>query len=194
MNSIDTYLTQLQTPEFVGVFILMLTTFLIGYFFGVYLEKSKKRALVNRLKKEINTFKIPKKINDIETIFNEVRPRIIEVVNEINTRPTLQAKNKENIAQQARTEFVSYRHKQSTLDFKTLGVGDKNNPDQLTQINGIGPYVEEKLNEIGIYNFTQISRLQIKDITIITDLIDFFPGRIERDLWVNQANALILTY
>ncbi|MBT4473007.1 MAG: hypothetical protein HOC64_05295 [Bacteroidetes bacterium] len=71
---------------------------------------------------------------------------------------------------------------------------DKYNADRLTQINGIGPYIEQRLNEIGIYNYSQISRLQLRDIVIITSLIDFFPGRIERDNWVEQANELKLTY
>ena len=57
-------------------------------------------------------------------------------------------------------------------------------------IKGVGPYIELKLNEIGIYNYDQISRLKESDIRIITDLIDFFPGRIERDNWVGQAEAL----
>ena len=79
------------------------------------------------------------------------------------------------------------------LDFESIGNGDKYNADSLTQINGIGPYIEQRLNEIGIYNYSQISRLQLKDITVITHLIDFFPGRIERDNWVYQAQELTLT-
>jgi len=42
MNSLENYISQLQTPEFLGVLALMLSTFLIGYFFGFYLEKNKK--------------------------------------------------------------------------------------------------------------------------------------------------------
>ena len=57
-------------------------------------------------------------------------------------------------------------------------------------IHGIGPYIEERLNEIGIYDFEQISRLSIQDIRVLTDLIDFFPGRIEQDNWMAQAIAL----
>jgi len=47
-----------------------------------------------------------------------------------------------------------------------------------------------KLNEIGIFNFDQISRLDEADVRTITELIDFFPGRIDRDNWVGQARAL----
>ena len=74
MNSLENYITQLQTPEFIGVFLLMLSTFLIGYFFGFYLEKTKKRALINRLKKEVNTLRTSKKTNDIQVHYQEIKP------------------------------------------------------------------------------------------------------------------------
>ena len=66
MNSLNNYIDQLQTPEFIGVFALMLSTFLIGYLFGYFLEKDKKRALINRLKKEVNTLRSSKKIKNID--------------------------------------------------------------------------------------------------------------------------------
>ena len=196
-NSLDNYITQLLTPEFLGVFVLMLSTFLIGYFFGLYQEKSKKRALINRLKKEVNTLRSPKEIQNIEVTYDEIKPRKYTTAKQqlaASQKNTIPEKTKQTIAAKARTEFVSYTHNKPTLDFESIGKGDKYNADRLTQINGIGPYIEQRLNEIGIYNYSQISRLQLRDIVIITSLIDFFPGRIERDNWVEQANELKLTY
>ena len=193
MNSLENYITQLQTPEFLGVFALMLSTFLIGYFFRLYLEKTKKRALINRLKKEVNTLRSPKKINNIEVTYDEIKARKYTTVKqqlEASQKNTIPEKTKQTIAAKARTEFVNYNHDKPMLDFESIGKGDKYNADSLMQINGIGPYIEQRLNEIGIYNYSQISKLQLKDIVIITHLIDFFPGRIERDNWVQQANAL----
>jgi len=60
----------------------------------------------------------------------------------------------------------------------------------LTLITGVGPFVEEKLNAIGIYTFDQISRFTNEDIKTVTKLIDFFPERMERDDWVGQAKNL----
>lgn len=196
-NSLDNYITQLLTPEFLGVFVLMLSTFLIGYFFGLYQEKSKKRALINRLKREVNTLRSPKEIHNIEVTYDEIKARKYTTVKQqlaASQKNTIPEKTKQTIAAKARTEFVSYTHNKPTLDFERIGKGDKYNSDRLTQINGIGPYIEQRLNEIGIYNYSQISRLQLRDIVIITSLIDFFPGRIERDNWVEQANELKLTY
>ncbi|MGK0386573.1 MAG: putative flap endonuclease-1-like 5' DNA nuclease [Patiriisocius sp.] len=197
MTAIDNYINQLQTLEFISVLILMLSTFLIGYFSGFFLEKNKKKTLINSLKNEINTLKASKKINDIETIFTEIKPKIIQVLKETQRQEDsiiYQKKSKENIVEQTRNDFINHSPKKLTLDFEIFGFGDKYNPDSLAEIEGIGPYTEEKLNEIGIYNFKQISRLQPKDIYTITNLIDFFPGRIERDDWIGQAKLLILTY
>jgi len=59
--------------------------------------------------------------------------------------------------------------------------------DDLKKIEGIGPFIEMKLNDIGIYTFEQVSMLNEESINLITDAIQFFPGRIEKDDWAGQA-------
>lgn len=83
---------------------------------------------------------------------------------------------------------------QQTLS-KTLGtrivaasIEDK---DDLKKIDGIGPFIEEKLNKVGIYTFEQISQFDDEVIAQVTAAIEFFPGRIKRDDWVGQANELM---
>ncbi len=73
------------------------------------------------------------------------------------------------------------------LGFKAVS-GDKK--DDLKQIHGVGPFIEKKLNNLGIYTFEQISDFNIETINKVTDAIEFFPGRIERDNWVKQAKEL----
>ena len=88
-------------------------------------------------------------------------------------------------------EEVVYEHIENGLQFGRIGEGSEKNKSDLKLIKGIGKGIEEKLNNIGIYNFKQISNLTASDIEKITDLIKFFPGRIERDNWVNQAKKLL---
>lgn len=64
------------------------------------------------------------------------------------------------------------------------------NRDDLTMIHGVGPFIEKKLNHLGIYTFDQISGFNVETINKVTDAIEFFPGRIERDNWVDQAKDL----
>lgn len=64
------------------------------------------------------------------------------------------------------------------------------NKNDLTAIKGIGPFIEGKLNEIGIYTFEQVSKFDKDFIQMVTEAIQFFPGRIKRDNWVGQAKKL----
>ena len=63
--------------------------------------------------------------------------------------------------------------------------------DDLTVISGIGPVIQRKLNELGIYSFKQISEFTPELVEQVTDAIKFFPGRIGRDNWIGQAAALV---
>lgn len=73
---------------------------------------------------------------------------------------------------------------------KNVGTSSEAKKDALSKINGIGPLIEAKLNSIGIYTFEQIGKLSKNDIELVTELIEFFPGRIERDNWIQQANEM----
>ena len=61
----------------------------------------------------------------------------------------------------------------------------------MKKIEGIGPFIEMRLNDIGIFTFEQVSMLNEESISLITDAIQFFPGRIEKDDWVGQAASYI---
>lgn len=62
--------------------------------------------------------------------------------------------------------------------------------DDLTRIDGVGAFLEKKLNDAGIYSYDQIANWDKTDIDRITRAIQFFEGRIEKDNWVGQARRL----
>lgn len=64
--------------------------------------------------------------------------------------------------------------------------------DDFKAIDGIGPFIEAKLNELGIRTYRQLSEFDEEVIQVVTDAIAFFPGRIERDQWVEQAKAFLV--
>ena len=64
--------------------------------------------------------------------------------------------------------------------------GPDGEKDDLKLISGVGPVLEDKLNELGIYHFWQIAKFEAKDIDMVNDAMAF-PGRIERDEWIAQA-------
>ncbi len=61
--------------------------------------------------------------------------------------------------------------------------------DDLKIISGVGPVLEQKLNDIGIYTYKQVADWSPENIAIFDNLISF-PGRIERDSWQDQAKKL----
>lgn len=61
--------------------------------------------------------------------------------------------------------------------------------DDLKEINGVGPKLEEKLNSIGIYQFKQVADWTEANVTEFDELLSF-KGRIERDEWLSKAKAL----
>ena len=190
-------------PQYIGIFILMLSSFLIGYFSSLYFQKAKYTAIIKELKKKITSIKerhnaslINKKTKDIETLFTEIKPEIIKMVKETQEQlieeqiPTpKEIQTSKTVPEKTRTSYITYTKTKPELNFENFGIANSNEKSDLTKINGIGPYIEERLNEIGIYNFDQISKFTFEDIRTITELIDFFPGRIERDDWVGQANS-----
>jgi small subunit ribosomal protein S2 len=63
-------------------------------------------------------------------------------------------------------------------------------PDDLTKLNGVGPQLEKKLNEAGIFHYWQLAAMQPADVAKIDAQVKL-NGRIERDGWVAQARAMI---
>tara|TARA_R110000850_G_scaffold190308_2_gene316194 strand:- start:32397 stop:33149 length:753 start_codon:yes stop_codon:yes gene_type:complete len=75
--------------------------------------------------------------------------------------------------------------------FNSIGTALKADADDLKQINGIGPSYEEKLNEIGIYTFQQISKLKAADREQLSALEGITRDKIESEEWVKQAKELL---
>lgn len=61
--------------------------------------------------------------------------------------------------------------------------------DKLTEIGGVGPAIEKKLNALGIFHFDQIAKWTTDHQAWIGNEIGF-PGRPEREDWVAEAKKL----
>ncbi len=61
--------------------------------------------------------------------------------------------------------------------------------DDLKKISGVGPKLEEKLNNLGIYHFSQIEKFTAEDIEKVDGELSF-KGRIDREDWLGQAKIL----
>ena len=79
----------------------------------------------------------------------------------------------------------------SKIDFNVLGTAMSSDKDDLQAMKGVGPFIEEKLNALGIYTYEQISKMNSELEDTVNLAIEFFPGRVKRDQWVAQAKALL---
>jgi len=62
-------------------------------------------------------------------------------------------------------------------------------PDNLQRISGIGPHLEQLLNDNNIFTYRQIAKLTEVGLRDLDDQLGF-KGRIERDGWQTQASEL----
>lgn len=61
--------------------------------------------------------------------------------------------------------------------------------DDLKRIKGVGLVIEETLNDLGVYQFTQIAEWDQDNISWVENFLAF-PGRVAREDWVNQCATL----
>jgi small subunit ribosomal protein S2 len=63
-------------------------------------------------------------------------------------------------------------------------------PDDLTKLSGVGPQLDKKLNDAGIFHYWQIGAMTPEDVKKLDAELKL-NGRIERDGWIDQARKLI---
>lgn len=162
---LDTIINANGSPNWICLFLLMLISFLLGWFLKGFGNK-----------KEVISSTTDTNNNAAADTQENVEDDVV-IPSGVRARKTME---RQGIAV-----------KRKTLDFDSFGTANPEDKDDLKQINGIGPFIEEKLNSIGIYTFEQISRFNDHDIETVTALIEFFPGRIKRDNWKGQAQKLL---
>jgi predicted flap endonuclease-1-like 5' DNA nuclease len=96
------------------------------------------------------------------------------------------------ISKDKRTERLKQlRERKARINYNRIGIAKKEEADDLTIISGIGGWIKEKLNVLDIYTLRQISNFTEEDVHTVTEAIEYFPGRIERDEWILQAQELV---
>lgn len=62
-------------------------------------------------------------------------------------------------------------------------------PDDLKRIKGIGPQNEGRLHALGVWHFAQIAAWTPENVHWVGSYLSF-PGRIDREQWIEQASTL----
>ncbi|MFH6602406.1 NrfD/PsrC family molybdoenzyme membrane anchor subunit [Maribacter algicola] len=97
----------------------------------------------------------------------------------------------ENVVEEKPRVAPSEKKEVSSL-LDSIGTFDpsKETPDDLKKVKGIGPKMEKTLNQIGIFTFSQVSRMTEKEYNLLDSITEAFPGRAQRDDWAGQARKL----
>jgi len=72
---------------------------------------------------------------------------------------------------------------------ETLDAARASGADDLKRISGVGPKLEQTLNEMGFWHFDQIAKWTDTEVAWVDSRLKF-KGRIVRDSWIDQAKTL----
>ena len=151
--------------EYILLFLLCFVSFLIGWFFGQKKKTTKVRTITED--------ELPE--TDINTSIQ-------------NTVRAVQTRRRGGGAITEKPTPPENNDKRDSFSEETAVPDQK---DNLKRINGIGPTIEKKLNSMGIYTFLQISNFKPNDIDRIARDIGYFPKKIEKEGWIQQAKAFL---
>ncbi len=73
---------------------------------------------------------------------------------------------------------------------RTMNAPRKGGADDLKLIKGIGPKLETMLHGLGFYHFDQVAKWSAGEVAWVDQNLEGFKGRVSRDNWVTQAQAL----
>jgi len=75
-------------------------------------------------------------------------------------------------------------------DAENRGIPDEESGDDLKAIRGIGPALERRLQQHGIFRYEQIAELTAEELADIARKLAIAPNLAERDEWIQQARNL----
>jgi predicted flap endonuclease-1-like 5' DNA nuclease len=140
-----------------------------------------------------------KKMKAADAELNESKGQVLKLNAEISdlnkklVNKTTKNEQTKQLLNEKEDELDQIAKRKTLLDYSSFGTATEAEKDDLQMISGIGPFIEERLHEIDIFTFLQISKFTKRDINTIDIAIEYFSGRIERDEWVAQAEELVIS-
>ncbi|MBK7226242.1 MAG: hypothetical protein IPH96_12860 [Saprospiraceae bacterium] len=147
--------------------------------------QKKKTEVKTETKKLAVKKQAPKKKLKVET--KPVRKPAVKKVVEVKA-PEVKAPKLSASEEAALARVMA---KASKFDYSRIGSATWGQRDNLQLVVGIGPFIERKMHALNIYTFNQVAKFINKDVEQVTDAIEFFPGRIERDEWIRQCKEFV---
>lgn len=186
----NTIFTNQNTAHLFELFLWILGAFLLGWILSRLFASTDEKIIEKEVIVEKKVF-VDRIIYKDSAVSDTITAKNTAIEAPSQTSVNTVVDNLAMDIKEGSTPIKSVIASASTLNYSGFGKATEADKDDLKRISGIGLSIEKKLNNIGIFTYRQISKFSNKDMTDITDLITFFPGRIERDNWVLQATNLV---
>ncbi|MEM1150986.1 MAG: 50S ribosomal protein L21, partial [Pseudomonadota bacterium] len=140
-------------------------------------------------KRQRNTYRRKKGHRQLETVV-----KITSILADGKSAPAKKKAAPKKDAPKADTPKAETKPAAKTADTASMDArgrlsGPQGEADDLKKIKGVGKVLEGKLNDAGIFHFWQVAALSGEQIKELEEEMSF-PGRVERDNWVEQAGEL----
>ena len=114
---------------------------------------------------------------------------VLELEEEKKTAKKKKASAKKSSTKKTKVKKASSKESTGAKDelLGVIGKGSAKTKDDLKKIKGIGPKLENMLNDMGIYSFEQLSKMTAKEYELVDSMLTSFKGRGKRDDWAGQA-------
>ena len=162
------------SPTFVDIGIFIGT---VGFFFVLFLLYSRTFPVIAQA--EVKS--ILKASGERYKKLREAGKPLYEMPSKGGAKP---AAKKEEKAKDDSAQVSSLLGAIGTFD------AERETADDLKKVKGIGPQMEQTLNQIGIFTFAQVSKMTKKEYDLLDSITGSFPGRAQRDDWAGQAKKL----
>ena len=179
------------SPTFVDIGIFIGT---IGFFFVLFLLYARTFPVIAQAEVKTILKSSGEKYKKLREAGIDHRDELPKVATKITTEEGVEdavVKEEKEIVEEVKDIKETSQEDINSL-LGNLGTFDAvtQTADDLKKVNGIGPVMEQKLNEIGIYTFAQVSKMTEKEYNLLDSITGSFPGRAQRDDWAGQAEKL----
>jgi predicted flap endonuclease-1-like 5' DNA nuclease len=158
-------------------------------------DEDEKFCLITKVKELWNTYYLTlttskKVVKEAKEEVKETTPEKVAKVEEPAKEDTVE----ETVAKEVEAEVATSTETVEVIDDASKPTLFTETPtegaDKLSALKGIGPVLEKKLNELGVYTYAQIASWDSEqEVWIGTQMA--FPKRVTKEEWVKQAKELV---
>lgn len=196
MDFLTDLFTDLTVRDSYLVLLFLLAAFLIGLITGWMYWRNRLAEMSSRLNAALeHSGRMQTDMDSLQLRLKSLEEEVVQFSSDVDDyREKLRTCQAEKGQLSTHVQALKEQQPQTVfpqnISFDNTEDEPKNGPDDLKRISGIGPKLEAKLNQLGIYNYKQISGWTEAEANQINESIGSIPGRILRDNWIGQARIL----